>query len=187
MIEIKGLTLPVVVVRIKSQSDKQQLEKEIERILSSKLFEGSYFLIEDEEGLDPELKRRVEERLQSKKVRSIKELKERDSAGRLLIVHRHIRSGQRVEHNGDVLILGDVNRDAEVVATGNIIVIGRLSGIAFAGALGDESAVIVATRMEPQSLRIGRKVAIVGDEERQSPGYPEMARVEDGIIVLERV
>jgi septum site-determining protein MinC len=92
-----------------------------------------------------------------------------------------------VEHNGDVLILGNVNKDAQVIASGNIIVIGKLRGIAVAGALGDESAVVVALQMEPQQIRIGRKLAISSDEDRNSPGYPEVAKIENGTIVLERV
>ena len=106
---------------------------------------------------------------------------------RLMVVQKHLRSGQRVEHNGDILVLGDVNKDAQVVAAGNIIVMGKLRGIAVAGALGDENAVVVALEMEPQQIRIGKKVAILNEEERKSPGYPEIAKVEDGNIILERV
>jgi len=47
--------------------------------------------------------------------------------------------------------------------------------------------VVVALRMEPQQIRIGRKIAISNEEERKSPGYPEIARVENGVIILERV
>ena len=41
--------------------------------------------------------------------------------------------------------------------------------------------------MEPQQIRIGKKVAIMNEEERKSPGYPEVAKIEDGSIILERV
>ena len=84
-------------------------------------------------------------------------------------------------------MLGDVNKDAQVIATGNIIVMGKLRGIAMAGALGDEKAAGVALEMEPQQIRIGKKVAIMNEEERKSPGYPEVAKIEDGSIILERV
>ncbi|RME13103.1 MAG: septum site-determining protein MinC, partial [Aquificota bacterium] len=67
------------------------------------------------------------------------------------------------------------------------IVMGRLRGIAIAGALGDERAVVVALEMEPQQVRIGKKVAIMDEEERKSPGYPEVAKIEEGNIILERV
>ncbi len=191
MVEIKGINLPVVVIEIKEGGDINSLVEEIEHKVSSKLFEGSYVLI-DGKGL---LKRgeieKIEKALTERNIKSVKRLSfaglETSRKERLLVVQRHLRSGQRVEHNGDILILGDVNKDAQVVATGNIIVMGKLRGIAIAGALGDEKAVVVALEMEPQQIRIGKKVAIMDEEERKSPGYPEIAKVEDGNIILERV
>ena len=103
---------------------------------------------------------------------------------RLKIYKGCVRSGQRVEHYGDILILGDVNRDGMVVAGGNVIVMGKLRGIVHAGAFGDESAIVVANLMEPQQIRIGSKIAI-GEED--SPGYPELARVEGENIVVEPI
>jgi len=190
MIEIKGVTLPVLILRIEEKATLGEILSSIEGKLQSKLFEGSYFLIDGGGFLDKKEVEKIEKFLSSKGVKNIKKLSlesEERKDKRLLIVQKHLRSGQRVEHNGDILILGDVNRDAQVIASGNVIVMGSLRGIAVAGALGDESAVVVALRMEPQQIRIGRKVAIQSDEERRSPGYPEIARVEDGNIVLERI
>ncbi len=191
MVEIRGITLPVVLVEIKERRDVDYLIEEVRQKVSSKLFEGSYVLI-DGKGLlrDDEIEK-IEKALLDKNIKSVKRL---SSTGlgdtrkeRLLIVQKHLRSGQRVEHNGDILVLGDVNKDAQVVATGNIIVMGKLRGVAIAGALGDESAVVIALEMEPQQVRIGKRVAIMDEEERKSPGYPEVAKVEDGNIILERV
>ncbi len=187
MIEIKGITLPVLLIKLSEGAEKSAIFEHLEKILNSKLSEGAYFLVE---GSHP-LAKEVEEFLAKRSVRNIKKLRtaleDRTSEQRLLVIERHLRSGQRIEHNGDVLVLGNVNRDAQIVATGNIIVMGTLRGIAVAGALGDESAVVVALRMEPQQVRIGKKIAISNDEERISPGYPEIAKVEDGAIILERV
>ncbi|MCS6875342.1 MAG: septum site-determining protein MinC [Aquificaceae bacterium] len=191
MIEIKGITLPVILVEIKEKGDIQTLTEEIKRRVSSKLFEGSYVLIDSKDILQKEDVEKIEKTLSDKSVKSLKKLNLHDQESvrkeRLLIVEKHLRSGQRIEHNGDILILGDVNKDAQVVATGNIIVMGKLRGVAIAGALGDESAVVVALEMEPQQVRIGKKVAIMDEAERKSPGYPEVARIEDGSIILERV
>ncbi|ADC89813.1 septum site-determining protein MinC [Thermocrinis albus DSM 14484] len=187
MIEIKGTTLPVVIVRIQEGADHREVLERLRDITNSRLMEGAYFLVDTSDG---DLLRKVEEFLLEKKLRNVRKLSQENKPGtwgRLLVIRKHLRSGQRIEHNGDVLVLGDVNRDAQVIATGNIIVMGKLRGIAFAGALGDESAVVVAQQMEPQQIRIGRKLAITSDEDRRSPGYPEMAKVEDGTIVLERV
>jgi septum site-determining protein MinC len=187
MIEIKGVTLPVLLIRLSEGAEETVVFEQLEKILNSKLSEGAYFLVD---GNSP-LAKKVEEFLTKKDVRNIKKLEKvlekRTPEPRLLVIEKHLRSGQRIEHNGDVLVLGNVNKDAQIVATGNIIVMGTLRGIAVAGALGDESAVVVALRMEPQQIRIGRRIAISNEEERVSPGYPEIAKVEDGAIILERV
>jgi|UniRef100_A0A7C2V2D4 septum site-determining protein MinC len=189
MIEIKGITLPVLLVEVKEKGSINSIVEEIRSRVSSKLFEGSYVLIDGKGLLKKEEIEKIESALASKNIKSVKKLSnlETTRGERLLIVQKHLRSGQKVEHNGDVLVLGDVNKDAQVIATGNIIVMGKLRGIAMAGALGDEKAVVVALEMEPQQIRIGRKVAIMDEEERKSPGYPEVAKIEDGSIILERV
>ncbi len=191
MVEIKGITLPVVLVEIKEGGNIDSLIEELKQKLSSKLFEGSCVLIDGKGVLKEEEIEKIEKALIEGNIKSVKKLSfsglGNTKRERLMVVQKHLRSGQRVEHNGDILVLGDVNKDAQVVAAGNIIVMGKLRGIAVAGALGDENAVVVALEMEPQQIRIGKKVAILNEEERKSPGYPEIAKVEDGNIILERV
>lgn len=101
---------------------------------------------------------------------------------RATVVQRTIRSGQSVRHPGHVVIIGDVNPGAEVVAGGSIVVWGRLRGLVHAGALGDEDAVICALDLAPTQLRIGRHISR-SPEERPSKPAPEMASVRDGQIV----
>ncbi|MFN3869901.1 MAG: septum site-determining protein MinC [Aquificaceae bacterium] len=191
MVEIKGITLPVLLIEIKEREDIDALVEEIKRKVSSKLFEGSYVLIDDKGLLKKEEIEKIEKAIADRNIKSVERLSwegiKESKRDRLLIVQKHLRSGQRVEYNGDILVLGNVNKDAQVIATGNIIIMGKLRGIAIAGALGDESAVVVALDMEPQQIRIGRRVAIMNEVERKSPGYPEVAKVEDGTIILERV
>ncbi|MDR1472729.1 MAG: septum site-determining protein MinC [Synergistaceae bacterium] len=75
-----------------------------------------------------------------------------------LVLHRSLRSGQRVEHRGDVVITGHVNGGAEVMASGNITALGRLKGLVHAGYEGNERAVVVARSMEALQVRIGGKI-----------------------------
>ncbi|MCS7261934.1 MAG: septum site-determining protein MinC [Aquificaceae bacterium] len=189
MIEVKGITIPVVLIEIKEKRDVDYLMEEIKVKLSSKLFEESYVLIDSRGLLSKEELEKLEKAITEVNTKTIKRLTSeatgKTGKQRLLVVQKHLRSGQRIEHNGDILILGDVNRDAQVIATGNIIVMGKLKGIAIAGALGDERAVIVALEMEPQQIRIGKRVAIMEDTDRKSPGYPEVAKIEGSNIVLE--
>lgn len=101
-----------------------------------------------------------------------------------LVVSRTLRSGQAVRHRGDVIILGDVNPGAEVVAAGHIIVLGTLRGVAHAGATGDETAFVMALRLQPSQLRIAHKVGRP-PEGQPAPQEPEVARIVDGQIVIE--
>ena len=107
--------------------------------------------------------------------------------GHAEIVRQTIRSGQTSSClTGSVIVYGDVNPGGEVVASGDIIVLGALRGNAHAGANGRLSSVIVAMELVPLQLQIGSYVnrPPLGQKPR---GYPEIARVgaEDIIIVEE--
>jgi septum site-determining protein MinC len=102
------------------------------------------------------------------------------------VVRQTLRNGQREEFwEGNLVVLGDVNPGAEIIASKDIIVLGTLRGIAHAGALGDLSAVIIALNLVPTQLRIGNIVS-------RSPGYgkerervTEIAHVDGEMIVVE--
>jgi len=102
-----------------------------------------------------------------------------------LLVRRTIRSGQAVHHAGHVIVIGDVNPGAEIVAGGDVVVWGRLKGTAHAGAMGDEGAVICALQLAPSQIRIAGLIARP-PERGKAPKAPEMASVQDGQIVVER-
>ena len=99
-----------------------------------------------------------------------------------LVVRRTLRSGQSLRHPSDVVVIGDVNPGAEVVAGGNIVVWGRVRGLVHAGALGDETAVICALHLTPTQLRIGSHIARTPEEQRSRP-VPEMVVVRKGQLV----
>ena len=94
-----------------------------------------------------------------------------------------VRSGDYVESTGDLLILGDVNPGAMVRAEGNIIILGRLLGIAHAGSKGDSQAKISALQLRPVQLRIANKVAR-GPEEKPQPGVAEQATINSEKIII---
>lgn len=107
-------------------------------------------------------------------------------ARRTLTVHRTLRSGSSLRFDGDLVIAGDVNPGAEVQATGNVLVLGRLRGVVHAGCQGDESAFILAFELAPTQVRIARAIAVA--PKRPSSGdafFPEVATVSDGQVVLE--
>ena len=82
---------------------------------------------------------------------------QRDTA---LLVKSTCRSGKIIRHQGDVVVLGDVNPGAEVVASGDIAVFGCLRGFAHAGSEGDTKATIVALSLGSPRLQIGPHVGI---------------------------
>jgi septum site-determining protein MinC len=96
-----------------------------------------------------------------------------------------VRSGVILDHPGNLVVVGDVNPGAEVRAQGNIVILGRLRGIAHAG-IGREHGFILALRLEPQQLRIGRVVARAADTEAAAGNGTEIAYVTDRNIVVER-
>ncbi|NPA32577.1 MAG: septum site-determining protein MinC [Aquificae bacterium] len=187
MIEIKGRTAPVIYIKIKEKGRFEDLLTEVRKKLSTNLFKGSLVFIENPEVLTPQERKILQEEINKLTKGVVERGKPQKRESRLLIIRKNLRAGQRVEHRGDVLILGDVNRDAEVIAGGNIIVFGKLRGIAKAGLIGDEDAVIVAMVMEPQLLQIGKKKAIPSESDERSPGYPEVAKIENGQIILEAI
>lgn len=103
------------------------------------------------------------------------------------LICRHLRSGQKVFCEGNLVILGDINPGAEVVAGGNIVVMGSLRGLAHAGAFGDESAIISAYRLSPTQLRIANHITRPPDGEVIVVSTPELARIRAGKVVIEKL
>ncbi|MEZ4607101.1 MAG: septum site-determining protein MinC [Deinococcales bacterium] len=72
------------------------------------------------------------------------------------IIARTVRSGGRVEASGSAIVLGDVNAGAEIIASDDIVVVGKLRGLAHAGVQGNEQAVIWAQSFENPQMRIAQ-------------------------------
>ena len=92
-----------------------------------------------------------------------------------------LRSGQKIEFDGSIVVLGDVNAGSEVIASDNVAVIGTLRGTAHAGAKGNKKAIIAANSIEATQLRIANIIKEVEDEETKKT----YAYVEEEKIVLE--
>ena len=100
------------------------------------------------------------------------------------IIHKGtVRSGDRIYSSGDLLIIGDVNPGAIVSAKKNVLVWGKLLGIAFAGEDGDKNATISSLYLNPLQLRIDKFVAI-GPKNKPKDHYPEIAFLEEQSIII---
>lgn len=93
-----------------------------------------------------------------------------------LYLEMTVRSGTEIRHPGTLVLLGDLNPGGILVAEGDIIVWGRLRGIAHAGAGGNRQCLIMALQMEPTQLRIADAVAR-SPEKSPMPTFPEVAHI----------
>lgn len=104
-----------------------------------------------------------------------------------------LRSGQVLEAETSIIILGDVNAGAKVVSKGNVVVLGSLKGTIYVGAAGNENAFVAALSMDPIQIRIADVIARSSDkkpvarERRKKDHTPKIAYVEDGNIYIEPI
>ncbi len=92
-----------------------------------------------------------------------------------------IRSGQKEEYSGSLVIFGDVNAGAEVIAGGNIAILGALRGLAHAGANGNTMAVISANSIDVTQVRIANLVKEIETKIEKCP----ICKIKDNNIVIE--
>lgn len=102
-----------------------------------------------------------------------------------ILIKRTLRSGQNLYYEGNIVIMGDINPGAEVVATGNVIVMGQMRGMVHAGSEGDESATVMAFRLQPTQLRIANHITRPPDGEVVESTMPEIARIKNGVVTIE--
>ncbi len=110
-----------------------------------------------------------------------------------LYIRRTVRSGQSISSDGNVLIIGDVNPGAEIIAKGDISVWGILAGIAHAGSEGNNYARIRALKLNPVQIRIGEIFARRPDTvnmpyiQKTSEYIPEEAYTHNGNIIIRKI
>lgn len=94
-----------------------------------------------------------------------------------------LRGGQSLHHVGNIVVVGDVNPGTELVASGDVVVFGRLLGVAHAGAQGDAHARVYALQLDATQLRIATCIA-ANEGPHKASAEPEVAMVADGKIVI---
>lgn len=129
------------------------------------------------------------ERPKTMGLHSIKGVYEQDSElTEAKFIRGSLRSGQKVEHIGSIVILGDVNSGSEIIASENIVVVGALRGIAHAGAKGNKKSFISANCIESPQLRISNVVTSFEKEksaEVEVSKKTKYAYIKDDTIVIE--
>ncbi len=95
-----------------------------------------------------------------------------------------LRSGQKMETEGSLVVIGDVNSGAEVIASDNIIVLGALRGLAHAGAKGNIQAIIAAGLVDAVQIRIANVVKEI-DRDEEPMHKQAYVYIENDKIVIE--
>ena len=98
-----------------------------------------------------------------------------------------VRSGQLLRFDGNIVVIGDVNPGGEVIAAGNVVVMGSLRGIVHAGSDGNREAIVVALNLNPTQLRIADVITRSPDDKQiENQFIPEMAYIKDNFVYIDR-
>ncbi len=130
----------------------------------------------------PSHKKEVEQKAQKEEKPPLVERKTQEATAESIFINNTIRSGQRIESEGDIVVVGDVNPGGEVIAAGSIAVFGKLRGLVHAGCFGRTDVCVAAVVMCPKQLRISGRV-ISFPKDRESTG-PEVAELVSGKLVI---
>lgn len=176
----------------------QQLEKKVEEagkffdnVKTSLAFKGRSFTDEEEETLFQIITEHTSMHItflktENNELKQLSDLLEKEmSPHNLTKFHKgSLRNGQKIEFDGSLVIVGDVNPGAEIKASGNIIVLGQLKGMAHAGCKGMADAFIAAVYMAPVQLRIADIITRFPEENKKGPKPPEYAFIQQGQIFV---
>ncbi|ACT03040.1 septum site-determining protein MinC [Paenibacillus sp. JDR-2] len=98
-----------------------------------------------------------------------------------------VRSGQTIEHDGDLLLAGDVNPGGTILCSGDIYVMGALRGVAHAGVNGRPDVIIAASLMRPTQLRIADVISRPPEEWMSGDAAMEFAYLYEGNMQIDKM
>lgn len=105
-----------------------------------------------------------------------------------LLVKGPLRCGERVEFDGNVVVQGDVNPGAEIVAGGNVLIFGMLRGFVQSGSEEKEDTVVSALGLVPTQLRLGKYITCPPkDYEKKRGRAPKIAKLSEGKVIIEGI
>ena len=109
-----------------------------------------------------------------------------DDGQQMMVVNRTLRGGQEIKTKGSVLVCGNVNPGAQIIAGGSIDIRGTCRGMVHAGAYGNARAFVIADHLMPMQIRIANLIARSPDE-MEKTDKAERASIKDGQIVIEPI
>ena len=111
---------------------------------------------------------------------------EKDKVQEMVVVNRTLRGGQEIRTESSVMVCGNVNPGAQIIAGGSIDIRGTCRGMVHAGAFGDSTAFIIADHLMPTQIRISNLIARSPDEMEKTE-RAERAFIKEGRIVIEPI
>lgn len=189
-----------VVIKIKEEAEQEEIVEELNKKMVDlkKLYkdeknpisvEGKVLTVKEKEELKKIINQKIKVDISFKSTQglglaSIKKVYEKDVADSVTRLFRgSLRSGQKLEFEGSLVIIGDVNSGAEVIASDNIIIVGILRGLAHAGAQGNKKAIIAANSIEGPQIRIANIVKEIEFEDIEI--RKQYAYIDGESIILE--
>ncbi|SFT71623.1 septum site-determining protein MinC [Selenomonas sp. GACV-9] len=110
----------------------------------------------------------------------------REKVQEMVVVNRTLRGGQEIRTESSVMVCGNVNPGAQIIAGGSIDIRGTCRGMVHAGAFGDSTAFIIADHLMPTQIRISNLIARSPDEMEKTE-RAERASIKEGRIVIEPI
>ena len=95
-----------------------------------------------------------------------------------------MRSGNQINFKGNVVVMGDVNPGAEIIATGNVLVTGIIKGTIHAGCRGNRNAIVTARGIYPTQLRIADLITVSPTDKAEKIQAFETACIKDNTICI---
>ena len=95
-----------------------------------------------------------------------------------------LKTGDSLESEASIVVIGDVDHGARIIAKGNIIVLGELKGTAAAGMAGNREAVVVALEMSPTQIRISDATSRFNEKNKRLGRGPMIASVEQDEVLI---
>lgn len=105
----------------------------------------------------------------------------------LKVITHTLRAGQIITHDGDIVILGDINPGAEVTSSGSVYIFGTLRGRLWAGSKGDRNAFVVALDFEPVQMRIADKIVVSPGKMPNRDQIPQKAYIDGDSVVVVKI
>ncbi|MBZ4683535.1 MAG: septum site-determining protein MinC [Fusobacteriaceae bacterium] len=115
----------------------------------------------------------------------IKDIKPQIIYKKVQIIEKKIHSGQKIEIDGDAILLGDLNAGAEIIATGSVFIFGKAKGFIHAGAKGNKQSIVVANEVDLNHIKIANIMAKY--PEKREVSVPEKISLNNDKIEVERL